>query len=437
MCDDRLLGLPTARRIEIVGPDGSCLYRFAPEAKGFIYQDGQGGAVMSGLAEQDFDLNVPLRKLSRYEIGPDGKLARDEDGKLIEGTPPATPFLVVLEQKGVAGLECCDNLVWRMWRGKPGEEGFIRWDGEGFQIGPLYDAGLCTTTAIPTASQLRLVGIDPALDVAGAEKKCLMALELAHPDVLISIPADGAGNPAFTTGLNQLGDSGIIYYPPDGSRPVVLPLCGLGEDECGTKPVISQFLGCDENGKPTSSMETPAIPTGACGHVLADCGEGFAQSPIGLTFWPGWGTLLTISSFSGSTLGQILQAAIAAAVGFSVPRFAKYVSLRITTNVVSTGATGNSVSVAINGRPAGVSVCGANQGNSTQCSIIADLLSAKTLNYTIQHFNAAESTWSANIFIEGFYVCPCNTGTVCDPISDNETPPPPPELPEESPPGPG
>jgi hypothetical protein len=112
-CDDRLNGLPTKKRFNLVGVEGRCLVRPHPNRMGIFLMDGAGG----GYITQQPRLGMPI--LTSLLVDEFGKPIPLPGGGYAEDTPPPIDHLV-----GSA----CDGLQFRL-KGKGGSRQNLVWDG--------------------------------------------------------------------------------------------------------------------------------------------------------------------------------------------------------------------------------------------------------------------------------------------------------------------
>lgn len=114
LCDDRLAGLPKARRIRLVGADGRCLREFPAEAQGFTVYDGHGGAVVTNRPV----VPIPYRKAYATD-NVTGAPILDGNGQPIEVRPPAANSLLVADADGAQNR----------YQGQRDVRQRIEWDG--------------------------------------------------------------------------------------------------------------------------------------------------------------------------------------------------------------------------------------------------------------------------------------------------------------------
>lgn len=112
-CDDRLNGLPTKKRLDVVGTYGRCLGRFHPRRKGVVLYDGQGGGFLTEQPRLAMPIAVSLL------VDEFGKPIPLPGGGYAEDTPPPMDFIIGAQ---------CDGLQFRM-KGKGGTRQSILWDG--------------------------------------------------------------------------------------------------------------------------------------------------------------------------------------------------------------------------------------------------------------------------------------------------------------------
>jgi hypothetical protein len=112
-CDDRLNGLPTKKRINVIGVEGRCLQRFHPARRGIILYDGGGG----GFLTQQPRLAMPI--LTSLLVDEFGKPIALPGGGFQEDTPPPIEHLIGSQ---------CDGLQFRI-KGKGGTRQNLFWDG--------------------------------------------------------------------------------------------------------------------------------------------------------------------------------------------------------------------------------------------------------------------------------------------------------------------
>lgn len=144
VCDERFLNLPYAARIELIGTNGQCLYRFPATVPGLIMADGKGGFLFTNKPVLD------LPQLVSYINQTTGEIAYDTSGVAIEGDPPDFPYLMVQKTDG----------SWMKLRGKPGTPGIISWDGTNFGFMNFDDANIAVTEPEATDDELFLTGFD-------------------------------------------------------------------------------------------------------------------------------------------------------------------------------------------------------------------------------------------------------------------------------------
>lgn len=112
-CDDRLNGLPTKKRFQLVGVESRCLVRPHPNRQGIFLMDGAGG----GYITQQPRLAMPI--LTSLLVDEFGKPIALPGGGFQEADPPPIDHLI-----GSA----CDGLQFRL-KGKGGTRQNLIWDG--------------------------------------------------------------------------------------------------------------------------------------------------------------------------------------------------------------------------------------------------------------------------------------------------------------------
>lgn len=145
VCDERFAMLPMASRIELIGVNGQCLYRFPTTKPGIILADGRGGFVFTNKPVLD------LPQLVSYIDAASGQVVTDPTtGYATEADPPDFPWLMIQKSDG----------SWMKLRGRPGTPGLMAWDGTNFSFMSFDEANLAVTQPDTTADSLHLAGFD-------------------------------------------------------------------------------------------------------------------------------------------------------------------------------------------------------------------------------------------------------------------------------------
>lgn len=114
-CHAGLINLPERQRLNLMGVEtgSKCASTFPRTRRGFVVNDGYGGAIVT---EQP---TVPVPYLRNLILGPDGKPITGMDGHYQENDPPGFNDLIVTDDCGK---------MWR-WHGRHGYRQKIVWNG--------------------------------------------------------------------------------------------------------------------------------------------------------------------------------------------------------------------------------------------------------------------------------------------------------------------
>lgn len=202
MCDDRFRTLPPARRLQLVGVNGRCMYVFDTSEPGLVMVDGKGGVVLTKSPSLD------LPQLVNYAAGPNGLLLTT-DRQPIEDNPPEFGYLMVQLNNG----------EWKKVRGKPNSIGLVVWDDDGFHIKDVDDANILISVPNDEAQDIKLIGFDTNQELEEGERNNLVSL----------------------TGTN----SGILYFNTITGTVAVRGICDLFSD-LGNLEGVPFLLACSD-----------------------------------------------------------------------------------------------------------------------------------------------------------------------------------------------
>lgn len=177
VCDEKLANLPMATRIDLIGVNGKCFYRFPTNKPGIILADGRGGFLFTDKPLLD------LPQLISYIDKSTGELIVGSDGKAVEGDPPDFPYLMVQKADG----------SWMKLRGRPGRPGLVTWDGTNFSFMDFDEANLAVVKPEATSDELHVAGFDQ----------------------------DGI----FST--FEASTDGVLYFDPDTNRVRLASICSI------------------------------------------------------------------------------------------------------------------------------------------------------------------------------------------------------------------
>ena len=202
MCDDRFQSLPIAKRIEVIGVNGKCVYKLDPSNPGILATDGKGGFVVTNSPVID------LQQLVSYATGTNG-LVLDAQKNPVEGEPPEFPYIIVqLEDGG-----------WRKVRGRPGSIGIVIWDRDGFHVKDIEDANILISRPSEAATSLELIGFDT--------EDCL---EEGDRNNLVRLTSDFEG---------------VAFYNPATDKVTITSVCELFDD-IGNLTGVPFLLACSD-----------------------------------------------------------------------------------------------------------------------------------------------------------------------------------------------
>lgn len=158
ICDDRLSGIATSKRMNLIGVVGRCLYRYVSKSLGFVVSDSNGQSITNRPC-----VKIPF--LKSYLTNPNtGDILVDSNGDPLEGPVPEFDSIIAADACG------CQNRV----QGTNGKVQDIRWNANGFEFVdhvarennpllnpedvPIIDANTCpqplVATLVPTSKNI-------------------------------------------------------------------------------------------------------------------------------------------------------------------------------------------------------------------------------------------------------------------------------------------
>ncbi len=203
VCDDKFRALPNAKRLELIGVSGKCLYRIDTSQPGLLAVDPKGGVVISNAP------NIDLQQLVNYATGPNGLLL-DNEKNPIEGTPPEFPYLIIQLEDG----------QWRKVRGRPGSIGLLIWDEDGFHVRDIDDSNILISRPDGEAEQIEIIGFDT--------DDCL---EEGERNNLVRLVRD---------------IEGVAFFNPDTKKFTITSVCELFDD-IGNLKGVPFLLACSDS----------------------------------------------------------------------------------------------------------------------------------------------------------------------------------------------
>jgi len=291
-CSENFRTLPKAKRIEVIGTAGDCIYKLDPGKPGLVATDGTGGFVVSNAP------NIDLEQLVSYATGPNGLLL-DASKQPIEGDPPEFPYLIIQMENG----------DWRKVRGRPGSVGLVVWDDEGFRVSGIDDSNILISRPENSATTVELVGFDTDDCLAEGERNNLVRLGSTFEGVAFYDPLTGkftitspcdlfddigpmtgvpfllacsAGNPVKFKGTSP---SVLIWDTISASFKLIAADTKACDPECGCSTELVLLYDCSTGTWEVGEPET---------HVLAWTNNSDTGPNVTINFNLPWPAMLTV-----------------------------------------------------------------------------------------------------------------------------------------------
>ena len=203
-CNDAFVSLPKAKRIDVIGTNGKCMYKFDTSNPGMILSDGKGGFVFTDSPALD------LPQLVGYVTEADGSIQVDQNRTAIEGDPPGFGYIMVQKD---------DDGEWMKLRGKPDTLSMIVWDG----------------------TEFKSIGMDEAnLSVSRPAEECDEGELVAFPT-----PECDSGEPNILKRLAGTTD-GVLFFSTLTGKTKITSICDVYVEE-GVRSTRMPFIpGCSD-----------------------------------------------------------------------------------------------------------------------------------------------------------------------------------------------